>query len=177
MISKKFSLFIVVRNMDNPRPKHFLTKNIEYDLVNICFYSDLEEGEYLCIEALNYCVYDVIIAPEKRRGWYSFCFLMYNESQKKIMRLYPCYYTRKKMKEYFKNLYEDDNLIFVLKKDKRKPNVRRPPSPKWEEADIREYFKYNQVFRPINNYNSVKLVGIREKEIIDRMIEEEEKNN
>ena len=167
--------------MEDLTPKQFLTQKIDYDLLDVCFYSDIEEGEYLVIEAINYSVYDVIIFPEKRRGWYEFFFLIYSQSQKKLMRLYPCHYTRRKMKEYFKRLKEDEEFILTLQKDKKKLNVRRPPAPKWREVCIYDYFKHNQVFRPINEYENVELVFIRllsAKEIFDKMFKEEkEKEN
>ena len=80
------------------------------------------------------------------------------------------------MREYFTKLNEDEEFILILEKDKKKPNVRRPPAPKWREECIYDYFKHNQVFRPVNEYESVELVFIRlprEKEIIDKMIKEE----
>ena len=74
-------------SMENLTPKQFLTKKIDYDYLDVCFYSDIEEGEYLVIEAIDYSIYDVIISPAKRRGWYDYFFLIYSESQKKLMKL------------------------------------------------------------------------------------------
>ena len=87
--------------MDNLTQKNFLTRRIDFDELKICFYSDIEEGEYIIIDNIELTVYDVIIAPEKRRGRYDFFFLMYSEKKKELMKVYPCYYTKRKMSEYY----------------------------------------------------------------------------
>ena len=151
--------------MTTPSQKNFLTSNIDYKQLEICFYSDLEEGEYIVIEVVELAVYDVIIAPEKRKGWYDFFFLIYSEKEKKLMKLYPCFYTRRGMNRYYDFLKEDEHLV-ILEREKQKQGVRRPPAPKWHIASFDKYFENNVQFRQ-NIDDEVSLVKRRMKVVID----------
>ena len=151
--------------MEGISQRAFLTRRIDFDELKICFYSDMEEGEYIIIDNIELTVYYGIIALEKRRGRYDFFFLMYSEKKKELMKLFPCYYTKRKMVEYYDMLKEDDN-IFILEKEERKQGVRRPPSPKWYEASFPDYFERNHQFRHTNEYDNVELVKRGEKRCI-----------
>ena len=146
--------------MENPSQKEFLTRNIDHLELETCFYSDIEDGEYIVISTVKLMVYDVIIAPEKRRGWYDFYFLIYSEKTKKLMKLYPCYYTKRGMGENYVILKEDNHVV-ILEKEKQKENVRRPPAPKWRKALFLDYFERNHQFRHTNEYDNVELIKKR----------------
>ena len=151
--------------MSTPIQKNFLTSNIDHNQLEIYFYSDLEEGEYIVIKVVELVIYDVIIAPEKRKGWYSFFFLIYSEKEKKLMKLYPCFYTRQGMQQYYDILKEDKHLV-ILEREKQKQGVRRPPAPKWRMASFYDHFEKNVQFRE-NIDDKVSLVKRRMKVFID----------
>ena len=134
--------------------RKFLTHKIDYAFLDKYFYNDLDDGEYLVVDAVK-CRYDIS----------EFFFLLYNESQKKLIKLYPCRYTRKKMKEYYGWFHDYDALIYILQKGgvkrKTKKQRKRPPVPKWRDGCVSDYFLNGQMFRPVNYSNSVELVTKR----------------
>ena len=85
-----------------------------------------------------------------------------------LINLYPCYYTKRGMREHYQKLKEDDCVI-ILQKDEKKEGVRRPPTPKWTEKPFSDYFDKNHQFRYIDEYVTVKLVKIGEKRCISEI--------
>ena len=113
--------------MEGTPQKDFLTYKIDYDEIEIYFYNDLEAGEYIAIEYVEYqFCYDTIFKPDNRKGRYSSYFLIYSKKNMKLMKLYQCYYTKRGMREHYQKLKEDDCII-ILQKDEKKEGVRRPP--------------------------------------------------
>ena len=150
--------------MEGISQKDFLTYKIDYDEIEVYFYNDLEAGEYIAIEYVEYRFFcDRIFKPDNRKGRYSSYFLIYSKKNMKLMKLYQCYYTKRGMREHYQKLKEDDCII-ILQKDEKKEGVRRPPTPKWIEKPFSEYFDKNHQFRYVDDgYETVELVKRGEK--------------
>ena len=154
--------------MEGMSQKAFLTRRIDSDELKICFYNDLEAGEYIAVKYVEYPWYDIIFKPDNRKGRYNSYFLIYSKKNMKLMKLYQCYYTKRGMREHYQMLKEDEHVI-ILQKEEKKEGVRRPPSPKWVEKPFSEYFEKNHQFRYVNEYDTVELVKRGEKRCISEI--------
>ena len=154
--------------MEGMSQKGFLTRKLDSDEFRNCFYNDLEAGEYIAIQYVEHPWYDIIFKPDNRKGRYNYYFIIYSKKDMELINLYPCYYTKRGMREHYQKLKEDDCVI-ILQKDEKKEGVRRPPTPKWTEKPFSDYFDKNHQFRYIDEYVTVKLVKIGEKRCISEI--------
>ena len=117
--------------MEGISQKDFLTYKIDYDEIEVYFYNDLEAGEYIAIEYVEYRFFcDRIFKPDNRKGRYSSYFLIYSKKNMKLMKLYQCYYTKRGMREHYQKLKEDDDCIIILQKDEKEGGcTKTPPLP------------------------------------------------
>ena len=125
----------------------YFTRNVDlYELEAPYFYDDLEDGEYIVIDAIKLEFYEYIIPSHRGRKGYDRYFLIYNEKKKELLQLYPCYYTEYEMMDYW-NLAKDEYTILKFEKTPPQPGAKTLPLPKWHKVWFFNYFQKGQQFR------------------------------
>ena len=124
----------------------YFTRNVDfYELEAPYFYEDLEDGEYIVIDAIKLEFYEYIIPSPRGRKGYDRYFLIYNEKKKELLQLYPCYYTEFEMDDYW-NIAKDEYTILKFEKTSPQPGEKILPLPKWYKQWFFSYFEDNQQF-------------------------------